>query len=232
MDNNKIGHHIYEQFNRELEQIRQQVLTMCGLVEQQLDLGMGAFGLGDLKQAEQGIKLINQVYAIKQSLDNECIQLLALRQPIAFDLRFLITVIKIISELEMMGDLAVTIAKMAIQLSNFAHTYDNYPELQHLSVSVKELLHTASDAFAGIKVNDMTPIDNLSKTVSHEYANISRQLTSKMMKDPKNISHTLDVLRIARALERIGDHVFHICEELIYMENGETIRHLKCDSPV
>ena len=96
MDNSKIGHHISGQFNKELEDIRNKVLTMGGLVEQQLDLAMQAFSSGDIEMAELVIKQDNQVDALEVAIDRECTQILALRQPAAFDLRLLLTVIKVI----------------------------------------------------------------------------------------------------------------------------------------
>jgi phosphate transport system protein len=186
---------------------------------------MNAFTTGDFKQAEQCIKLINHVHTLKNELDQECIQLLALRQPTAFDLRFLVTIIKIIYELELVGELAENIAKMAIQLSTVEGKADVYPEIEDLFDSVKDMLHYALNAFARININDISAISGLEKTVDRTYAGISLQLTSQMMEDPKKIRRTLDVLRVARALERIGDHSFHIFEELVYMINGE--RELK-----
>ncbi|HEY8095643.1 MAG TPA: PhoU domain-containing protein, partial [Methylobacter sp.] len=106
MDNSKIGHHISGQFNKELEDVRNKVLTMGGLVEQQIELAVTAFSTGDLEMAELVIKQDNQVDALEMAIDQECMQILALRQPAAFDLRLLITVIKVINELERVGDMA------------------------------------------------------------------------------------------------------------------------------
>ncbi len=226
MDPDKIGHHINEKFNRELEDIRNQVLIMGELVEQQVELALNAFTSGNFKLAEQVIKQCDQVDTIGILLDQECMQVLALRQPTAFDLRFLITVIKIIYELETIGELTEYIAKMTIQLPNIAGNRSDYPELQNLSKSVKDMLHTALGAFSKINAIDIAAITKLDKHAYHEYTGICLQLTSQMMEDPKNITRTLNVLRTARALERMGDHSFHIWEELIYMVNGGSKRHL------
>ena len=117
MDNSKIGHHISEQFNKELEDIRNKVLTMGGLVERQIELAVEAYTTGNMEMAELVIKQDNQVDALEMAIDQECTQILALRQPTAFDLRLLITVIKIIHEIERVGDKAERIAEMAIQLA-------------------------------------------------------------------------------------------------------------------
>ncbi|NOT83330.1 MAG: phosphate signaling complex protein PhoU [Methylococcaceae bacterium] len=219
MDNSKIGHHIYRKFDQELEDIQNQVLTLGRLVEEQIDLAMDAYISGDFTLAEKSIKSINQVYALKKSLDDNCIQILVLRQPAAFDLRFLITVIKIIHELELIGGLAEGIAKMAIQLSKGEGN-----EITDLSESVKSVLHVALTAFARINVNDIAVMNGLDKNINRAYTHFSLQLTSQMMEEPQNITRILEILRIARALECIGDHAYHICEELIYMVNGERER--------
>ena len=226
MDNSKIGHHISEQFNKELEDIRNKVLTMGGLVEQQIEWAIEAFTTGDIELAETVIKQDNQVDALETAIDLECTQILALRQPAAFDLRLLLTVIKIINELEIIGDLAERIAKMAIQTSDSDSKKDQYHELQHMTDLVKEMLHGALDAFARMSIDNITEITGCDDDVDREYASIIRQLITHMMEDPRNITRTLNVLWTVRAIERIGDHACYICEHLIFMIRGEAVRHL------
>ena len=117
MENTKIGHHISERFNVELEDIRNKVLMMGGLVERQIELAIEAYATGNMELAEQVIKQDNEVDELEIQIDQECTQILALRQPTAFDLRLLITVIKIIHEIERVGDKAERIAEMAIKLA-------------------------------------------------------------------------------------------------------------------
>jgi len=226
VDNSKIGHHISEQFNKELEDIRNKVLTMGGLVEQQIELAIEAFTTGDVELAELVIKQDNQVDALEMAIDLECTQILALRQPAAFDLRLLLTVIKIINELEIIGDLAERIAKLAIQLSDSDGKKDQYHELHHMTDLVKDMLHGALDAFARMCIDDITEITGRDDEVDREYASIIRQLITHMMEDPRNITRTLNVLWTVRAIERIGDHACYICEHLIFMIKGEAVRHL------
>ncbi|MGZ4980712.1 MAG: phosphate signaling complex protein PhoU [Methylobacter sp.] len=226
MDNSKIGQHISGQFNKELEDVRNKVLTMGGLVEQQIELAVTAFSTGDLEMAELVIKQDHQVDALEMAIDQECMQILALRQPAAFDLRLLITVIKVINELERVGDMAERIAEMAIQLSSVDNKHDQYYELEHMAELVQEMLHGALDVFARMNVEDVTSITGLDENVDREYGSIIRQLITKMMEDPRNITRMLDVLWIARSLERIGDHACNVCEHLVYMVKGEDVRHL------
>ncbi|MFI3188233.1 phosphate transport system regulatory protein PhoU [Crenothrix sp. D3] len=226
MDNSKIGHHISEQFNKELEDIRNKVLIMGGLVEQQIELAIQAFITGDAELAELVIKQDNQVDELEIAIDLECTQILALRQPTAFDLRLLLTVIKIIGELEVIGDLAERVAKTAIQLSDGESKKDQYHELQHMTDLVKDMLHGALDAFARMCIDDITLITGRDEDVDREYDSILRQLITHMMEDPRHITRTLNVMWTVRAIERIGDHACYICEHLIFMIKGEAVRHL------
>ena len=215
MDNSKIGHHISEQFNKELEDIRNKVLTMGGLVERQIEHAVEAYTTGNMELAEQVIKQDNQVDAMEMAIDLECTQIMALRQPTAFDLRLLITVLRVIHEIERVGDKAERIAEMAIQLAGGDSRFPHY-ELEHMAVQVKKMLHDALDVFARINIEKMSAVFEQEDKVDREYDNILRQL----------ITRTLDVLWTVRALERIGDHACYICEHLIFMIKGEDVRHL------
>jgi phosphate transport system protein len=228
MDNNKIGHHISEQFNKELEDIRNKVLTMGGLVERQIELAVQAFTTGDMELAELVIKQDNQVDAMEVAIDLECTQILARRQPTAFDLRLLISVIKIIHEVERVGDKAERVAEMAIKLAgvNGVKNTSNHYELEHMAELVKGMLHDALDSFARMTIDNVYVITERDDNVDREYDNVLRQLITRMMEDPRNITRTLDVLWAVRALESIGDHACYICEHLVFMVKGEDVRHL------
>lgn len=227
MDNSKIAHHISENFNKELEDIRNQVLRMGGLVESQIQQAVHALTTGDMELAELVIKQDNQIDELEMVIDAECTQIIALRQPAAFDLRLLLTVLRVINELERIGDLAERIAKTAIYLSNNSEgRTDQYYELQHMSGLVRDMLHDALDSFARMSVDNITDITARDEQVDREYSSIIRQLITQMMEDPRNITRSLDMLWTVRALERIGDHSRYICEHLVYMVKGEDVRHL------
>jgi phosphate transport system protein len=225
MDNSKIGHHISGQFNHDLEDIRNKVLSMGGLVEHQIELAVEAYTTGNMELAEQVIKGDDQVDAMEVAIDLECSQIMALRQPTAFDLRLLITVLRMIHEIERIGDKAERIAEMAIKLTGVDSKFPHH-ELEHMAELVKGMLHDALDAFARMTIEDVPAIAALDDSVDREYDNILRQLITRMMEDPRNITLTLDVLWTVRALERIGDHACYICEHLVYMIKGEDVRHL------
>lgn len=226
MDNSKIGHHISAQFNKELEVIRNKVLTMGGLVEQQIDLAVQAFTTGDMETAELVIRQDNEVDVEQMDIDLECTQILALRQPAAFDLRLLLTVIKIINELEIIGDLAERIARLVIQASDGEIKNVKYFELLHMADLVKSMLHDALDTFARMDIDEVARITGRDENVDREYRSIIRQLITHMMEDPRNITRSLNVLWTVRSLERIGDHACYICQHVVYMVRGEDVRHL------
>lgn len=227
MDSTNIGHHISGQYNKELEDIRNHVLTMGGLVEEQIEQAIKAFTSADVELAEQVIKQDNQIDALEKALDRECMQIMALRQPTAFDLRLLITVLRIINELERVGDMAEHVAKMAIHLADIeGNKNDSYYEIQHMADLVKTMLHDALDAFARMSLEQVPAITGKDENVDREYASIIRQQITHMMEDPRNITRTLNVLWTVRSLERIGDHACNICEHLVYMIKGEDVRHI------
>lgn len=225
MDNSKISHHISEQFNKELEDVRNKVLAMGGLVEQQLELAIEALVLGNVEQAEYVISQDSQIDTLEIAIELECTQILALRQPTAFDLRLLLAVIKIVHELERIGNKAKRIAEMAVKLSSHTNSMPKH-DMDRMVELVKAMLDNALDAFARMSIEEIPAITERDQKVDREYENIVRLLITHMMEDPRNITRFLDVLTTVRALERVGDHARYICEHLVFMIKGENVRHL------
>lgn len=226
MDNNKIKQHISRQFNEEMEDIRNKVLTMGGLVEQQVALATKAFMGYDMESAEQVVQQDKLVNELEKDIDHECTEIMAKRQPAAFDLRMLIATIKIITDLERIGDEAARIAKMTMRLEGADYYQDKYYEIEHLLELVKEMLNGALDAYARTDVDEVIAITAQDAKVDREYTSITRQLITQMMENPRNITRALDIMWTARALERIGDHTCNVCEHVIYMVKGKDVRHV------
>ncbi len=227
MDNNDVATHISKKFNQELEAVRNKVLAMGGVVESQIELAIKALVTGDMQLAELVIKQDNQIDNFQRDIDIQCTEIIALRQPTAFDLRLVLVVLSLIDELERIGDLAERVAKMAIHLSNGSvGKSDPHYELKHMAGLVQAMLKNALNAFARMSSDGVLDIIRSDEEVDLEYGSIIRQLITQMMEDPRNITRMLDVLWTVRALERIGDHARYICEHLIYLMNGEDIRHL------
>ncbi len=229
MDNRKISQHISRQFNEEMEDIRNKVLTMGGLVEQQIELAAKSFMSCDLELAEKVIQQDDLVNSLEMDIDHECTEILAKRQPAAIDLRMLISTIKTITDLERIGDEAARIAKMTIRLDTTEYYHDKYHEIQHLLEMVKGMLHRSLDALARMDLENVVSITSQDQVVDREYGSIVRQLITRMMEDPRHITRSLDILWTARALERIGDHSCNICEHVIYMVKGKDVRHISQD---
>jgi len=193
------------------------VLTMGGLVEEQIENATAALVSGDVEQAEGVISRDYQVNAYEVAIDEESIQILARRQPAAGDLRLIVAVIKTITDLERMGDQAEKVARMAIHLADMERPKNQYSELEHLSDQVRKMLRGALDAFARMDAEAAAGVAQEDLKVDAEYDAIMRQMITFMMEDPRNVRRTLDTMWSARALERIGDHARNICEYVIYL---------------
>jgi phosphate transport system protein len=229
MENKKIGQHISRQFNEEMENIRNMVLTMGGLVEQQIEQASKSFMNSDLGLAERVIQQDDLVDNLQIEIDQECTEILAKRQPAAFDLRMLMATTKIITDLERIGDEAARIAKMTIRLESTEYNHDRYHEIRHLLELVKDMVHASLNSVVRMDVNDAVAITSQDQKIDQEYGSIIRQLITRMMEDPRNITRSLDVLWTARSLERMGDHSCNICEHVIYMVKGKDVRHISQD---
>ena len=217
--------HISRQFNAELEEIRSRVLEMGGLVEQQIDQAIHALVKGDVALAEELVKNDYKVNKLEVTIDEECNQIIARRQPTAGDLRLVVAVIKTITDLERMGDEAEKIARMAMRLAGEDRPKNNYMEIQALGNHVRQMLHDALDAFARVDMEAALRVAREDEQVDQEYDGVLRQLITYMMEDPRTISRMLNVIWAARALERIGDHACNIGEYVIYLVKGKDVRH-------
>jgi phosphate transport system protein len=209
-----------------MEEIRNQVLAMGGLVEQQVDQAAKAFLSYDLHSAEMVVQQDQLVNEFEKNIDRDCSGILARRQPAAVDLRMLIATLKIITDLERIGDEAVRIARMILRMESFDYYQGEYYEIEQLLTLVKEMLSGSLDAYARTEVTDVLEITAQDDKVDSEYSCITRQLIMQMMENPKHVVRALDMLWAVRALERIGDHACNVCEHVIYMVKGKDVRHL------
>lgn len=224
-DSLDIGHHTVRRYNAELEEVRSKVLAMGGLVEQQLSDAITAITMGDSSLGEKVLNGDYQINALEVEIDEECSQILARRQPIANDLRFVLAVIKTITDLERMGDEAERIGRMSVQLAQRDRPRGEYRELRHLGEMAKHMLTRALDAFARTDVEAAMETREQDTELDKEYESIMRQMITLMMEDPRHIPRTLEVIFSARALERIGDRAGNICEYVIYLVKGRDVRH-------
>lgn len=219
--------HISHQFNAEMQGLRNHVMSMGGLVEQQIISAVEALQTLDAVKGEKVIRKDHKVNAMEVSIDEECARILARRQPAASDLRMVVAVIKTITDLERIGDEAEKIARMAVHMSEQDSRYHpRYSGVQHLTSHVSGMVHETLDAFARLDVDAALQVLKTDEVVDAEYQAFMRQMITYMMEDPRTISEVLDIVWAARALERIGDHAKNICEYVIYLVKGKDIRHI------
>jgi phosphate transport system protein len=217
--------HISSQFNAELEDVRQRVLAMGGLVEQQLIDATKALMDLDTELAEQVFRTDDKVDQLEIYIDEECSRILARRQPTASDLRLVHAVIKTITDLERIGDESHKIAKMAHELSTQERMYENMMETQHLSRQVSQMVRGALDAFARMDADAALAVVREDVNVDREYEALLRQCITYMMEEPRTIGRVIDLIWAVRAIERIGDHAKNIAEYVIYFVKGKDVRH-------
>ncbi len=221
--------HISKQYDHELLDIRSRVLTLGGLVEEQIEVAVKALLEYDVEIAQRVIRDDYKVNSLEVLIDDECTQILALRQPTARDLRLVVAVIKTITDLERIGDEAKRIARQAIDLTSHFPKKNQLTELEQLAKHVRGLLRGALDAFARMDVDSALRVVQDDKEVDREYESIMRQQITYMMEDPRCIPASLDIMWSARSLERIGDRSCNICEYVIYYAKGKNIRHISIE---
>ena len=221
--------HISQQFEKELQDIRSLVLAMGGLIEQQVANAQKALLTGDSELARSVISLDDEVNALEVSIDEECIQIIALRQPTAGDLRLIAGILKTITDLERIGDESVSIARMAMSLSEKDRPKTNYRELQSMGNHVLGMLRNALDAFARLDAEQAIKVAREDREIDAEYEAIIRQLITYMMEDPRTVTKAIDMMWSARSLERIGDHASNLFEHVIYLVEGKDVRYLSIE---
>ncbi|EHT4941108.1 TPA: phosphate signaling complex protein PhoU [Vibrio vulnificus] len=219
------GRHISGQFNVELESIRTHVLTMGGLVEQQLSFAMQALHNDDIDLARRVVRDDHKVNAMEVSIDDACTRIIAKRQPTAKDLRLIMAIIKTITDLERIGDVATKMAYVAIENPSSKERQFNV-SLEPLARQAIQMLHLVLDAFARMDVDAAAEVHKMDDKIDAEYEAVIRQLMTYMMENPKNIPNILQVMWSARAIERVGDRCQNICEYIIYFVKGKDVRHL------
>lgn len=221
----ELGQHISQSYNQSLEDIRNKVLIMGGLVEAQAEKAVKAMLECNAALGEDVSVSDYKVNSMEIEIDEECVQVIARRQPAARDLRLVIAVVKVITDLERIGDEAEKIGRYSIKLAKKQTVNRMHTELSHLCLLVLSMLHDALDAFARMDVDLAMQIVEKGDQINTEYNNVSRLLITHMMEDPRNIKDVLRVTWCARSLERIGDHSRNICEYVVYLVKGKDIRH-------
>jgi len=220
--------HSFTRYDEELEDIRSRVLQMGGLVEQQIGDAVKAMAEGDLEQMERVDVGDREVNAQEVAIDGTCALIIARRQPTAVDLRMLMGISKIVTDLERCGDKAALIARKSMVIfanRRMAHV-PCAAGITEIGSIAAGLLRTALNCFARQDALAAAAIVRDDLEIDRKFEAITRQLITTMMEDPRLISMAFDVLFIAKALERIGDHAKNIAEQIIFIARGTDVRHI------
>jgi phosphate transport system protein len=217
--------HTSKNFDLELESLRTRVLQMGGMVEQQVRKAVEGLYSGDQPLLENVIRDDERVNQMETEIDALCNQVIAKRQPTAIDLRMIVSVLKAIADLERVGDKARKIARLGIALNHQPVAGALNVELNHMADTALQMLRLSLDGFARLDVSLVTEAMVLDESVNAEYQAVARQLITYMMEDPRTITRSLDIMSIAKAIERVGDHATNIAQYVVYMVKGLNVRH-------
>ncbi|MGD2111826.1 MAG: phosphate signaling complex protein PhoU [Gammaproteobacteria bacterium] len=226
-----LGEHIHHRFDRELDSLRNRVVSMGGLVESQVNDALTALRERNFELAEFVIRTDHRVNAQEVCIDEDCTYILARRQPAAGDLRMVMAIIKTITDIERMGDESEKIAQVALDIdsSNFANMDLLRQQVDELGQMVLGQLHEALDAFVRMDTEAALNIARKDQDVDKRYFELLSELIGHMKAEPADIEKFQSLIWVIRALERIGDHAKNICEYIVYLVRGKDVRHITID---
>jgi phosphate transport system protein len=207
-------------FHQELREIEESVITMATLVESEIARSMQALTQRDEALAEGVVASDSEVNELQRNIRSRCTNVIALQAPVARDLRQLITVQLVINELERMGDHAVGISKQTLRIRDYETSPIAY-ELSELAKLVREQVRDCIQAFVDVNVQQAREICAKDDEIDHQYRTIFNEVLSVMTSDSAAVPMATSLLFIAHDLERIGDRVTNICEDVIYMVSGQ-----------
>ena len=217
--------HISEQYDLELSQIRDTLMEMAGLVEVQVNNACTSLVNHDMELAEEVRDVEYRLNQFEVDLDDRCVSIIAKRQPTAGDLRAIVSVMKVITDLERIGDEADRIAKMALELADSEKPEHQYAEFRAIHANVMKMLKRTLDAFARLDVESALRVFEDDENIDRAYNKIVRQSIETMQSNPQEVERSVSLMWAARALERIGDHAKNISEYVIYQVKGHDVRH-------
>ena len=218
--------HINKQYDQDLEALRSRMMQMGGLVESQIRAAVDGYLNGDLVRIDAVIANDRKANELEVAIDNDLGQIIVRRQPAASDLRLILAVSKTVTDLERIGDEAAKIARMAREIHS-ARVVTGMPlaAVGHVSEIAIGMLRRSLDAFARLDAAAAARVIGEDATIDSEFHAILRQLITFMMEDPRTISRSINVIWVAKAFERIGDHAKNIAEQTIYIVKGTDVRH-------
>ena len=216
--------HISSEFNEELEALRRSTLEMGGLVEEQLASALKFFASQDSSLLSDIESIEQKINAAEIDLDDQVESLIVRRQPIASDLRLVLAVSKIVRDLERIGDELEKVGRLSLESFDSADGV-GITEIQRIAEQVAKMLSESLTAFARLDLDLARDIFERERKVDKVYQSALRSLATFMIEDPRNIGSVLNIVWIARSLERVGDHATNIAEYVIYLVQGVDVRH-------
>ena len=218
--------HLSSQFDEDLSRLRTAVLQMGGLVETQITAAIDAYSSGEVTSVKHIVETDRKVNDLELAIDDDCAHLIAKRQPAASDLRLVFGISKIVTDLERAGDEAKKIAKGVRRIYEAGQMPSQYGiGVRHIAEAALGMLRQSLDAFARLDTELAVSVIKADANVDTEFKSIMRQLITHMMEDPRTISTSIDIIWIARAVERIGDHAKNVAEHVVFIVEGRDIRH-------
>jgi len=223
--------HLDAQFDEDLQRMRSHVLQMGGLVEAHIQVMIDAYAHGhasDIATILEGERKINELELL---VDDDCNNIIALRQPTASDLRLIMGISKIVTDIERSGDEVKKIAKAIRRIHDSGHQTAQFGVgIRHIAETALDMTHQALDALARSDAEQAQTTIHADADLDIAFKSIIRELITHMMEDPRTITTALEIMTIARAIERIGDHAKNICEYVIYVIEGRDVRHSKAQA--
>ena len=216
--------HTSRHFENELRELKQEILYLGATVEEMIANALKALVQRDSDLARRVIETDRTVDSAEMTVDHLCLNILALRQPAGSDLRFVATALKMVTDLERIGDLAVNLAERALEL-NQEPPLKPYIDIPRMGQAVSTMLHQALDAFVNRNVELAREVLAADDAVDALHVQLFRELLTYMIEEPKNISRAMRIAFIAKYLERIGDHATNVAQMVIFMCEGRDVRH-------
>ena len=217
--------HTSSRYGESLEEVRSQCLRMGGLVESMINDAVEALSTGDIALIERVFAYEVEVNKLEVEIDSLIAQIIARQQPAAIDLRLLLSVTKIITDLERCGDESEKIARTVRRLYDQNVRFEPIVELNYMGRLVSENLRKVLDSFARLDPVAAAEVVRADKKINKEWRSVLRETSSYMIEDPRTITAAIDLMFMARSLERIGDHAKNMAERVIYTVQGEDVRH-------
>lgn len=210
---------------RQIDKLKKMLLTLGTMVEESVHGAISAVQNRDVDKADSVVKGDRKVDEMEIEVEEECLHTLALHQPVAFDLRFVVAVLKINNDLERIGDLAVNIAEQARFLASQGRIERVPFDLVGMSQKVEWMLRTSLDALVNIDAQEARAVRKVDDDVDAIHRGMYDKVAAAIRDDPRHIEQMIHLLNVSRQLERIADHAVNIAKDVLYMAEGEIVRH-------